>query len=189
RLIDDLLDISNLTRGNIRLQMQRTSINHAIANAVHSVGPLLEQKRHRLTVALNGDFHVEGDPDRLVQIFSNLLSNAARYTPAGGVIAVTAEADADAVSINVTDNGIGIAPETAPKIFDLFFQATRDDGAGQGGLGIGLALVRRFAELHGGSVRTFSDGPGLGSTFSVTLPLAQTPTRQQPPRADAMARS
>ncbi|WP_051933542.1 PAS domain S-box protein [Massilia sp. BSC265] len=170
-LVDDLLDVSRVTRGLIELQRTRLDVKQVIADAIEQTRPLMEAKRHRLVVELASDAaQVLGDHKRLVQVLSNLLNNAAKYTPAGGRIAVTMGATDGQVELEVADNGIGIAPELQERVFDLFTQADRSPDRSQGGLGIGLALVRSLVELHGGSVACRSEGQGKGSRFVVTLP-------------------
>jgi len=151
-----------------------------VGHAVESVRPLIELERHELVVSLPPEpVHLEADPTRLEQVLTNLLHNAAKFTEPGGHIWLTAERDNADVVVCVRDSGIGIAPELLPSIFDMFTQAGRTLDRSQGGLGIGLALVRRLVELHGGSVRAHSDGPGKGSEFRVRLP-ALPPQRPEP---------
>jgi PAS domain S-box-containing protein len=170
-LVDDLLDVSRVTRGLVELQKVRLDVKQVIADAVEQTRPLMETKRHRLVVELAFDAaQVLGDHKRLVQVLSNLLGNAAKYTPAEGRIEVTMGATDEQVVLAVADNGIGIAPELQARIFDLFAQADRSPDRSQGGLGIGLALVRSLVELHGGGVACHSEGLGSGSRFIVTLP-------------------
>jgi len=172
-LVDDLLDVSRVTRGLVELQKTRLDIKQVIADAIEQTRPLIEAKRHRLVVELACDAaQVLGDHKRLVQVLSNLLNNAAKYTPAGGRVAVTMGATDGQVVLEVADNGIGIALALQERIFDLFTQADRSADRSQGGLGIGLALVRSLVELHGGSVACRSEGEGQGSRFIVTLPRA-----------------
>jgi len=173
RLIDDLLDVSRLARGKVELMRTPIEIATVVAHAVEMVEPLLEEKRHRLaqSVPRNG-LRVHGDAERLAQVVSNLLTNAARYTPPGGLLEVIAETKAGDVEIVVRDSGDGIAPELLPHIFDLFVQGRRDAGQGAGGLGLGLAIVRSLVQLHGGSVSASSGGSGRGSEFRVRLPKA-----------------
>jgi PAS domain S-box-containing protein len=171
RLVDDLLDVSRITRGTIRLQKETIDLATVVGHAVESVRPLIELGRHELLVSLpQQPVHLEADPTRLEQVLTNLLHNAAKFTEPGGHIRLTAERDNAEVVVCVRDSGIGIAPELLPSIFDMFTQAGRTLDRSQGGLGIGLALVRRLVELHGGSVRAHSDGPGKGSDFRVRLP-------------------
>ncbi|MCA1857981.1 PAS domain S-box protein [Massilia oculi] len=172
-LVDDLLDVSRVTRGLVELQQARLDVKQVIADAIEQTRPLMEAKRHRLVVELAFDAaQVLGDHKRLVQVLSNLLGNAAKYTPAEGRIEVTMSATDEQVALAVADNGIGIAQELQVRIFDLFAQADRSPDRSQGGLGIGLALVRSLVELHGGSVACHSEGVGKGSRFLVTLPRA-----------------
>jgi CheY-like chemotaxis protein len=151
--------------------------------------PLLEQKRHRLLVDV-ADVRWHGDPARLAQVVSNLLSNAARYTPAGGHVTLATRVTGDALRIQVTDDGNGIAPALLPHIFDLFVQGDRQLDRAKGGLGIGLALVRNLVRMHGGEASAYSAGEGRGSTFTITLPdvvPAQTAVTAQPPSAAPLA--
>jgi len=172
-LVDDLLDVSRVTRGLVELQQARLDVKQVISEAIEQTRPLMEAKRHRLVVELAFDAaQVLGDHKRLVQVLSNLLGNAAKYTPAEGRIEVRMGASASQVALEVADNGIGIAQKLQARIFDLFAQADRSPDRSQGGLGIGLALVRSLVELHGGSVACHSAGPGRGSRFVVTLPRA-----------------
>jgi signal transduction histidine kinase len=149
-------------------------MNAAIASAVEQARPLIAAREHALTVrqAPPGST-VAGDPNRLVQVLANLLNNAAKYTPRGGRILLAAECDGTRVHIQVQDNGIGIDRHLLPQVFDLFTQAERTPDRSQGGLGIGLALVKNVVGLHGGTVTAHSDGPGAGSTFTVSLALVQ----------------
>ena len=173
RLVDDLLDIAGLARGKIQLEKEIGEVSPLISKAVEMVRPLVAERTQRLTISapLQG-IAVLGDPARLAQAIANLLSNASKYTAAGGEITVTALAeDSDAI-IRVGDSGIGIAPEALSRIFDLFVQeAPVRDGA-RGGLGIGLSVVKKVVGLHGGSVSAHSDGLGMGSEFVIRLPLA-----------------
>jgi len=173
RLVDDLLDISKVTRGKIELKKQWVSISDVLAKALEMSSPLLEQRSHQLSVAVEDGLAVHGDPVRLAQVVANLLTNAARYTKSGGVLSLDARkaAENEQVVITVKDNGIGIPEEALSKVFDAFFQGPRGAGAGDGGLGIGLALVKSFVSLHDGSVAVRSDGPGLGSEFTVSIPV------------------
>ena len=170
-LVNDLLDVSRVTRGLVTLEKEELDVNAVVAGALEQVRPLIESKRHSLTMQLSGEpVHVMGDRTRLVQVLSNILSNAAKYTPPGGEIVMKVSAPGDQVVVCVTDNGIGIEPEVLPYIFDLFTQAERTPDRSQGGLGIGLALVKSLATLHGGSVEARSKGPGQGSQFEICLP-------------------
>ncbi|BDT61031.1 hypothetical protein MasN3_45250 [Massilia varians] len=172
-LVDDLLDVSRVTRGLVELQQARLDVKQVIADAIEQTRPLMEAKRHRLVVELAFDAaQVLGDHKRLVQVLSNLLGNAAKYTPPEGRVEVTMGATGERVVLVVADNGVGIAPDLLERIFDLFAQADRSPDRSQGGLGIGLALVKSLVELHGGSVAAHSEGLGQGSRFVVTLPRA-----------------
>jgi signal transduction histidine kinase len=173
-LVDDLLDVSRVTRGLIQLERVRVDVGAVVAGAVEQARPLLEARGHVLAVeqALEGAA-VTGDPNRLVQVLVNLLNNAAKYTPPGGRIELSVAREASdlrrQVRIAVRDNGIGIEAGLLPQVFDLFTQAERTPDRAQGGLGIGLALVRNIVVLHGGTVSAHSEGPGQGSVFTVRL--------------------
>jgi hypothetical protein len=173
RLVDDLLDVSRITRGKITLAPETVGVATLIERAVETVQPLLAERHHELLVEIaDRTLGVYGDPLRLVQALGNVLGNAAKYTHHGGRITVTAGRAGPDVEIHVRDNGVGIPPERQSTIFDLFAQANRGAEDPQGGLGIGLALVRRLVEMHGGSVAAYSAGAGLGSEFVLRLPLA-----------------
>lgn len=170
-LIDDLLDIARVTRHLIKLVRGPLDIRQILSEAVEQVGPLIRQRQHHLVLHLSPDpANVLGDHKRLVQVVVNLLNNAAKYTPEGGNITVQLRVSADEVVLAVSDNGIGMAPELLSQVFDLFAQAERSPDRSQGGLGLGLALVKNLVELQGGSVGAESGGPGKGSTFTVHLP-------------------
>ncbi|MDY0977870.1 PAS domain-containing protein [Massilia sp. CFBP9012] len=172
RLVDDLLDVSRVTRGKIELKIERVELARVIDKAVEMASLLIEQRRHRLQVEIEPGLAWEGDPVRLAQVVSNLLTNAARYTEPGGRLWLRVRRDGlDAVEISVRDTGIGLAPEVREQVFELFFQGKRSIDRAEGGLGIGLALVKNIVELHGGSVHAHSEGRGLGSEFVVRLPL------------------
>ncbi|HLJ97373.1 MAG TPA: PAS domain-containing protein [Gemmataceae bacterium] len=172
RLVDDLLDVSRITRGRITLQKGPVDLATVIVGATESCRPLIDARGHDLRVSLSSTpVRVEGDPTRLTQVVLNLLSNAAKYTPEGGRIDLTVCLEPGEAVIRVRDNGVGIAPELLPKVFDMFTQAERTLDRSQGGLGIGLTLVQRLVELHGGSVQASSDGLGRGSEFVVRLPI------------------
>lgn len=171
-LVDDLLDVSRVTRGLIKLKPEQLDIRRIITDAVEQVAPQIQARRHQLTVTeLPEPAIVWGDAKRLVQVMTNLLSNAARYTPEGGRIEVRIELEGDKVSMTVEDNGIGMDPEFVPHAFELFAQAERTSDRSSGGLGLGLALVKSLVELHGGQVSCSSAGLGKGSQFVVHLPL------------------
>ncbi len=170
-LVNDLLDMSRVTRGLVTLDREELDVNAVVTGAVEQVRPLIDAKRHSLTLELSGEpVHVLGDRTRLVQVLSNILNNAAKYTLAGGSIGVSVQAAGHEILVAVRDNGIGIDPGVLPYIFDLFTQAERTPDRSQGGLGIGLALVKRLVGLHEGCVEARSGGVGQGSEFLVRLP-------------------
>ena len=170
-LIDDLLDVSRVTRGLVQLSMIELDAKTIIADAIEQARPLIEAHAHHLEVHLAPEAaFLMGDHKRLVQVFTNLLNNAAKYTPRGGRIQLIMEVGAHHIRFLVCDNGIGMSPDLLTRVFDLFSQAKRTSDRSQGGLGIGLALVKSLTELHGGSVRVHSDGVSAGSTFEVCLP-------------------
>ncbi|MFL6693340.1 MAG: ATP-binding protein, partial [Ramlibacter sp.] len=175
------------TRGRVTLERKPLDARQVVAMAVEQVRPMLQFRRHALDVRLPEEpAMVFGDGKRLVQVLTNLLTNAAKYTSASGHITLELQRDGDQVCLAVTDDGVGMSPELVANCFDLFVQAERTSDRAQGGLGIGLALVKSLVELHGGSVRAHSDGPGKGSRFTVTLPLDAAATRdeaQERPRA------
>ena len=170
-LIDDLLDVSRVTRGKVELDIAPLNINHVLTDAVEQVSPLVGARKHRLMLDLSPNVVlVAGDKKRLVQIVANLLTNAAKYTPKGGNILLKTTVHDDQVHIEVTDNGIGMDSELVQHAFDLFAQAERTSDRSSGGLGLGLALVKSLVELHGGVASCASQGLGKGSTFTVFLP-------------------
>jgi len=169
-LVDDLLDVSRVTRGLIELHRSPVDVQAVVVGAVEQARPLIEARGHAFTVdARGGAILVMGDANRLVQVVVNLLNNAAKYTPAGGAIDLSVRRAGAHVTIAVRDSGIGIDGGLLPHVFDLFTQAERSPDRSQGGLGIGLALVRNIVSMHGGTVTAHSDGPGRGSVFTVTL--------------------
>ncbi len=171
RLVDDLLDISRITRGKIRLQTEPVDVATVVTRAVETNRPLIDTRRHELTVTLPVEsLRVEGDLVRLAQVLGNLLNNAAKYTEDGGHIWLTAERDGTEAVLRVRDTGVGIPPDMLASIFELFTQVDRTLDRSQGGLGIGLTLVRRLVEMHGGRVQVHSEGPGQGAEFVVRLP-------------------
>ncbi len=172
RLIDDLLDVSRITRGRVELDKKDIAVSEVAARAVEMAAPLIEKNKHVLRVEVDPELHVNGDVIRLAQVFSNLLANSARYTPPGGRIELIARRAGDVVEIRVRDNGRGLEPEMLEKIFVPFFQTDRKKDALSGGLGLGLALVKNLVELHGGTVCASSEGRGLGAVLLVTLPRA-----------------
>jgi PAS domain S-box-containing protein len=173
RLVDDLLDISRITSGKIALHCEAMDLREAVTRAVDAAQPLIESRRHALEVNLPSEpLRVSGDLTRLVQVVVNLLNNAAKYTPEGGRIQVSAAPAGQLALVRVRDNGIGLPADLLPRVFDLFIQGERTLDRAEGGLGIGLTLVDRLVKLHGGTVSAASPGPGQGSEFVVRLPLA-----------------
>ncbi|HEY5799389.1 MAG TPA: ATP-binding protein [Burkholderiaceae bacterium] len=170
-LVDDLIDVSRVTRGLIGIDKAQLDLKRIIADAVEQVQPAIERKQHTLELLLAPESaRIVGDQKRMVQVLTNLLNNAAKYTPDGGTITLRMRTTLDEVELAVADDGCGIAPALLPHVFDLFTQAERTSDRSQGGLGIGLALVKSLVELHGGRVGAYSDGEGRGSTFTLTLP-------------------
>jgi len=186
RLLDDLLDLSRITRNVIELQRCRVDLGNLLKEVAELARPLLCQLRHQLNLSFPPvPLIVSGDPARLLQIFGNLLDNAAKYTPAGGRIDIYAESSRDQAVVHVRDNGIGLAPEMLPRVFELFMQVHQSPK--NGGLGIGLTVVKRLVELHGGSIKVTSAGLARGAHFTVCLPLAlgsQQPRPGEAPRRD-----
>jgi len=174
RLIDDLLDVSRITNDQIQLTKEITTLDKIISQAVETSRPIVDAQQHKLTIGLPaGEILLEADAVRLTQVFSNLLNNAAKYTPPGGAISIEGRQRDQEVVVSITDTGIGIPKEMLPRVFDMFVQVDKSLERAQGGLGIGLSLVRRLVELHGGSVEGHSKGVGSGSQFTVRLPIAQ----------------
>jgi CheY-like chemotaxis protein len=183
RLVDDLLDVSRITRGKIELRKERVELGAVVRGAVEATRPLVEKWGHALGVSLPSEpVYLDADPTRLAQVVSNMLNNAAKYTDHGGHIAVAVERRGAEVLIRVRDDGIGIPKDALSRIFEMFTQLPGSVERSQGGLGIGLTLVRRLVELHGGAVEALSEGAGRGSEFVVRLPLAPAPEdpRQRP---------
>jgi signal transduction histidine kinase len=184
RLIDDLLDVSRITRGKIQLTRQVLEIGAALAKAIEIASPLLEQRRQRLAVEVPREgLLVDADPTRLAQVFQNLLTNAAKYSEPGSQIVLRARGRADHVVVELSDQGIGISAELMPRLFDLFEQGDRAIDRSQGGLGLGLTIAKSLCELHGGAISATSPGLGQGSTFTVTLPRAARVELPGPARA------
>jgi PAS domain S-box-containing protein len=170
-LVDDLLDVSRVTRGLVTINKNPLDLKSVVYNAVEQVRPFIEAQRHHLLFDLAAETaYVVGDQKRLVQIVTNLLNNAAKYTPEGGEINIRLKVDAHMLALSIEDNGIGIPADLQPHVFDLFTQADRTSDRTQGGLGIGLALVKNLAELHGGKISCFSEGKDKGSQFTIFLP-------------------
>jgi PAS domain S-box-containing protein len=190
RLVDDLLDVSRITRGKIELRMEPVDLLAVVARAVEASRPLIEKNGHELTPSLPPEpVPLRGDPTRLEQVICNLLNNAAKYTPPGGRIWLTVEREGNEAVLRVRDNGMGIRPEMLTRVFDLFVQTERGLDRAMGGLGIGLTLVRSLVELHGGKVQAFSAGLGEGTEMVVRLPVLPALPKEQPAAAQPSARS
>lgn len=188
RLVDDLLDVSRINQGKITLRREPTELAAFIGTALETVQPIMASRQHALSVTLPPQsVTLHGDNVRLAQIIGNLLHNAAKFTPVGGQVALSAALEGDMLVIRITDNGIGIAPANAARIFDLFAQAQHVADRVQDGLGIGLSLVRKLVELHGGTVTVSSQGEGQGSTFEVRLPVMASAPLPAPATAAAEA--
>jgi PAS domain S-box-containing protein len=174
RLVDDLLDVSRITRGKLELRRQKVRLTEVLGNAVESSRAFIESHRHELIIDIRAEnLLVDGDPDRLAQVFSNLLLNAAKYTKTGGRITLLLDRENGEGVLTVQDSGIGIPSSALEQVFDMFSQVSSREVRGTDGLGIGLSLVRTLVQMHGGTVRAFSEGPGRGSRFTVRLPLAE----------------
>ncbi len=178
RLVDDLLDVSRITRGSIELVRGPVAIATIVERAVETASALIERRGHRLALDVASGVYVDGDDARLVQVLANLLTNAARYTPPGGSITVAAEAQGDQVVVRVVDDGVGMRPELLASAFDLFVQGERGLERAEGGLGIGLAIVKSLVTQHGGTVEVRSEGPGRGTEVIVTLPRREAPVAE-----------
>ena len=190
RLTDDLFDISRITREKIDLYKEPLELDEIIKAAIESSRPLIDAQGHELNVALSGaPIHVEGDRVRLTQIFMNLLNNAAKYTPRSGHIWLTLEQHDDSVVVSVRDDGAGIPEKSLPHLFDMFYQVDRSFSQVEGGLGLGLTLVRRLVEMHGGSVAAKSGGVNCGSEFTVRLPVLAKPCESAKPQALLQAKT
>ncbi len=190
RLVDDLLDVSRITRGQVSLSRDSVEVADLVAGAIELASPLIEQARHVLSVNVpQRGLVVEVDRGRMMQVFANLLTNAAKYTPAGGGISISAVREGSEIVISFEDTGTGISAELLPRIFDLFVQSRRTLDRSQGGLGLGLAIVKNLVAMHGGTVSAKSDGHGQGSTFTVRLPDARiSPIPNEPDQSPAIAR-
>jgi PAS domain S-box-containing protein len=178
RMVDDLLDVSRVTTGRIQLQQQPVELGHAIDLAIESVEPMSREKKHVVEFSRSGVLYVHADLARLVQAISNVLSNATKYTPAGGRIRVVLERQDDMAAVEIIDTGVGITAEMLPKVFELFSQDNRTLDRSQGGLGIGLSVVQRLVQMHGGDVVAMSEGLGQGSKFRIRLPLIDPPAAE-----------
>ncbi|QDU30721.1 Autoinducer 2 sensor kinase/phosphatase LuxQ [Anatilimnocola aggregata] len=184
RLVDDLLDVSRITRNKLELRKDRVELATVISSAVETSRPLIESCGHNLTVEMPSEpILLDADLVRLAQVFSNLLNNAAKYTTRGGKIQLHAERRGDEVVVTVTDNGLGIPAAMLPKVFDMFTQVDRTLERAQGGLGIGLTLVRRLVDMHGGTVTALSEGDDRGSVFTVRLPVVDPIAKKAAPAA------
>ena len=174
-LIDDLLDVARITSGKLELRRRPVELGRVAREALEIVMPLVHQNGHQLTLEVaEAGLLVDGDQQRLTQVVVNLLSNAAKYTPAGGQIVVEATSNATSVTLAVSDDGIGLEQELSSRIFDLFVQGEQSRARAHGGLGLGLTIANSLVQLHGGRLRVFSDGPGCGSSFEMELPLSAT---------------
>jgi signal transduction histidine kinase len=172
QLVDDLLDVSRITHGRLRLQRERIDLREVVSNAIQTLESDIRQRNHRLTFTLpDAPMWLLADPGRLEQVYVNLLANASKYTDTGGELTVVGRVQDDQAVVRVRDSGMGIAAEVLPHLFDLFWQADAAASRSQSGLGIGLALVRNLVESHGGIVTAESAGPGQGSEFTVYLPM------------------
>jgi CheY-like chemotaxis protein len=175
RLVDDLLDVSRITQGRIEIQRTPVELSAVVRQALESVDPQIREKQHTIHTALVPGLYVEGDSARLVQCVSNILTNAVKYTDTGGDINVTLALEGGCAVVTIVDNGVGIPAEFLPRVFDLFVQNERSLDRSQGGLGIGLSVVRRLIEMQGGAVSGSSRGTGQGSTFQISLPAIAPP--------------
>ena len=183
RLVDDLLDLTRIGAGKIELRRGRIALQSVLRTALEMAHDAIASRNHRVeSLFPSTPIEVDADPDRMAQVFVNLLTNAAKYTPPRGVIDVTALIEGGEAVVRVSDNGVGIAPDVLPRIFEMFTQAEGASVVAPGGLGIGLALVRDLVRQHGGSVQARSDGLGKGSEFTVRLPLAPPPPSASSPR-------
>jgi signal transduction histidine kinase/ActR/RegA family two-component response regulator len=188
KLIDDLLDVSRITQGRIKLQREKIALQNVIDQAVETVDPLIRERGHELQILTGSHrLYVKGDFTRLVQCVVNLLTNAAKYTDPGGRILLGLHGQAEAAIIDVSDSGVGIPSHMLSRIFEPFVQVDRLLDRAQGGLGIGLSVVRRLIEMHDGAVYAHSEGPGKGSRFSIRLPLVEAPNASQGERASLRA--
>lgn len=185
-LVNDLLDVSRITRGKLQLRKMRVEIAEVVRSAVEASQPVISEGNHRLTLTMPGaPVFIDADPHRLAQVISNLLNNAAKYTDGPGEIALAVEKNDSAVTVKIRDNGIGIPAGMLDRIFDMFTQIDSPGGPDYGGLGIGLTLVKSLVEMHGGSVRAESEGSRQGSTFSFRLPVSADPAPEIPGDAEA----
>jgi CheY-like chemotaxis protein len=172
-LLDDLLDLSRITRGALSLRKQQVDVQEVVAAAVETARPLIDAHRHELVIDVPDALQIHCDPLRLSQVFANLLTNAAKYTPPGGTIRLVGEREERALVVRVEDNGVGLRAEDVPRIFQMFTQAGPSHERSDGGLGIGLALTKGLVEMHGGSIGVQSAGSGRGCVFTVRLPIGE----------------
>jgi signal transduction histidine kinase len=186
-LVDDLLDVSRITRGKIALKRQRLQLAEVVARAIEQASPLVEERRHRLELTVPENLAVDGDPARLAQVVANIVTNAAKYTEPGGQITIEAARRADEVWLHVRDTGAGVSADILPHVFETFSQGRQRSDRSQGGLGLGLAIVKNVVEAHGGSVALHSDGPGRGTECIVRLRVAAPQERAQTPAVKAAA--
>ena len=171
-LVDDLLDLARISSGKLEIRREKVVLQRVISTAIEASSPLLESKQHAFHFRMPEEsLYLDIDPTRIAQVISNLLNNAAKYTPDGGTIELAVEQDIAGIAVSVSDNGAGLSQDNMDNVFKMFAQVDLNTGSSQGGLGIGLTLVRQLVEMHGGQVMAFSAGLGKGSTFSVRLPL------------------
>lgn len=185
RLVDDLMDVARISSGKVELTKTRTLVAPLLQRAAEMSQPIFEQRRHRLDIDLSPDVEIDADTARMTQVLTNLLSNAAKYTEPGGQVSVQVRQEAGQAVIRIRDNGIGIAAEFLPRIFEMFSQSHQALDRAQGGLGLGLAIVRNLVQQHGGAVQAFSEGPGRGAEMVVRLPLAAEAAAPVPVPPDA----
>jgi CheY-like chemotaxis protein len=171
-MVDDLLDVARIVHGKLELQKAPQDLGDTILRAIEAVRPMLEESRQQIEMSVAAALVVDGDRRRLMQVFANLLGNAAKYSPPGSTIVVNAAVENGCAVIRIRDSGIGIDPALRPHIFDMFTQDPQSSERSRGGLGLGLSIVHKLVELHGGSVEAHSEGRGRGSEFVVRLPLA-----------------
>ncbi|HEY1549385.1 MAG TPA: ATP-binding protein [Kofleriaceae bacterium] len=180
RLVDDLLDIARITRGKVELRRERCDLRVSVLKAIETTAPLVQQRRHALSTEISDEeLACDIDEVRMTQVITNLLTNAAKYTEAGGKISISATRRGREAVIEVSDSGVGIDPSLLPHVFELFTQGPQNADRSSGGLGLGLALVRQLVEMHGGHVLATSDGPGKGSRFTVSVPTAEVEPPQE----------
>jgi CheY-like chemotaxis protein/two-component sensor histidine kinase len=182
-LVDDLLDVSRISTDNLELKKRKLDLRLVLAKAIEIASPLIDQRGHKLQVDVpNHPLGIDGEEARLTQVFANLLTNAAKYTDPEGSIAMSVREIGDQLVVDVTDNGIGIDEELLPRVFDIFVQGKRTAQQSTGGLGLGLTLVNKLIQMHGGSVAVASPGVGKGSTFTVQLPSTKLAVPEPPSR-------